>query len=340
MNDNDFSTFLADANVAMRRQIARAEPTPDFEDVMARAHDRDPTRVSAADVEAAQTLAPIVRMRTALRDRNTEDRFEQFLSDARVAIERKIEAREGTNVAPELRRVRPRRRMALSVGAVGVAAAAACVLLFGMSNVRMLVRAPDSAPSQALDGSLREGESRSVDVIERNLAKAAPELDPPLLGPPVPAMMAPDAIPAVPAIETIPTTATSNEARGERGSADRMTLWMNEAQARWRAGDLDGAEERLHDVIRVGGRAPIAEMAYGDLFALAHQRHSVRERTRLWRAYLKRFPNGRFADDAASGLCRVANDDGNSVQCWQDYLTQFERGSYRGEAQRKLETAR
>ena len=73
-----------------------------------------------------------------------------------------------------------------------------------------------------------------------------------------------------------------------------------------------------------------AEAAYGDLFAL--ERRLGGDAVTLWRAYLRQFPRGRYADDARAGVCRrePAADRG---QCWTEYLAAHPDGAHRREAE-------
>lgn len=105
------------------------------------------------------------------------------------------------------------------------------------------------------------------------------------------------------------------------------------AHARWNAGQLAGAEEDLRAIIRRSGRTRRAELAYGDLFAVAFQRNGERARTRVWKQYLRKFPKGRFADDVEAGLCRRARVERGS-SCWKTYLQHHPEGAHRSEATR------
>ena len=95
------------------------------------------------------------------------------------------------------------------------------------------------------------------------------------------------------------------------------------------------ADELFARLIAIGGRHPLVELAFGDRFTIAHQRGIIGQQTKLWRAYLGKFPHGRFADDARAGLCRhaAAKDE---ASCWTDYLADFPKGAYRGLAARSV----
>jgi hypothetical protein len=113
-----------------------------------------------------------------------------------------------------------------------------------------------------------------------------------------------------------------------RPDAERLRVLSDEARALWRAGDRQGAEAKFLQVTSSGGRSTLAELAWGDLFALARQLGDDARATKRWRAYLAKFPKGRYADDARAGLCRHAGE----ARCWSAYLRDFPDGSYRAEA--------
>lgn len=106
-----------------------------------------------------------------------------------------------------------------------------------------------------------------------------------------------------------------------------------EAEARWRAGDLVGAERALRAIIRAGGDRRRVDLAYGDLFTVTRQLHGREREAAVWGEYLRRFPRGHYADDARAGLCRRAEGAARGA-CWQRYLADFPRGSHRAEAGR------
>jgi hypothetical protein len=106
-----------------------------------------------------------------------------------------------------------------------------------------------------------------------------------------------------------------------------------EAQRRWQAGDLTGAEALFLEIVEKGGRTRYAELAFGDLFTLASQAGDPGREQQRWRRYLARFPHGRFADDVRAWQCRRTEGD-EAVACWQRYLDDWPRGTYRAEAGR------
>jgi hypothetical protein len=108
-----------------------------------------------------------------------------------------------------------------------------------------------------------------------------------------------------------------------------------EAQRLWQEGQFQAASATFRQVLdRAGGRHH-AELAYGDLFALARQQGDAALEVRLWREYLERFPRGRHADEARAGLCRRAQG-AEQQRCWKAYEKDFPAGAYRDQAGRSL----
>lgn len=122
--------------------------------------------------------------------------------------------------------------------------------------------------------------------------------------------------------------------RRERTGLDEVEA---RAHAKWKAGNLADAEAALREVIRRSGRTRRAELAFADLFAVAHQRGGEPAQSRVWRAYLSRFPNGRFADDVRGGLCRRADATRRSA-CWTTYLEHHPHGAHAGQARKAVAT--
>lgn len=105
----------------------------------------------------------------------------------------------------------------------------------------------------------------------------------------------------------------------------RLELLDDAARRAWRNGDLSQAEALFRKIIKVGGRHRLAELAYGDLFSLTAQRG--KSLGPVWRAYLRRFPKGRYAEDARAGLCRLAAGEARAT-CWAAYRSDFPGGTH------------
>ncbi len=115
----------------------------------------------------------------------------------------------------------------------------------------------------------------------------------------------------------------------------RLSIEDLERQAReaWKDGDLARAQRLFRTVIRRSGQSTRAELAYGDLFSVVKQRSGSAEQAKMWREYLRRFPRGRYADDARAGLCRRAAE-ATQAECWGDYLQAHPNGAHAQQARR------
>ncbi len=257
----------------------------------------------------------------------------------------------------------PRRRRSSMIRWVALgstlAAAAAVVLLFGLLDVRSALR----------DSAQRDG-SQSMDQVdaERRVLEAEtggdelPGIVPPrprrrtgaALGsrvPSVPAFVLPEEAaplealvePTIvpdeaaplepPARDSTPVAVAPVERR--RPTPQALRRLDERAQDRLAAGDLSGADKAYRALVKQGGRSGLAELAYGDLFTLAHRRGKTSTQRKLWRQYLRKFPRGRFADDARAGLCRNAPSS-ERTGCWEHYLDDFPTGAYHRQAERAL----
>jgi outer membrane biosynthesis protein TonB len=117
--------------------------------------------------------------------------------------------------------------------------------------------------------------------------------------------------------------------------ADRLARLDALAQKQLGDGKVDAADRTLAELIKLGGKRRLVELAYGDRFTLAHRRGDTAKQVSLWSAYLRRFPSGRLADDARAGLCRHTAR-GRRDGCWRAYLRDFPRGAYSEQAHREL----
>lgn len=108
-----------------------------------------------------------------------------------------------------------------------------------------------------------------------------------------------------------------------------------EALAAWRGGDL---EQALRGFARIANKGPTryAELAYGELSLLTRKLRGKQAQYKLWRAYLRRFPKGRYADDWSAALCRVQTDPS---ACWANYLKQRPQGAHAAAARQSSSQA-
>lgn len=308
---------ISDVREAVRRIPT---PRPDFADVVARANAMSPGRVSEAAVEDAEGCAEVITLGRGTA--GEEAALDELIGDARSGMQARIDEHRLRPVPP-MRSVptpTPARRMGAGLLLVAGLAAAAVVAAIGLRSDFMIRDDGAEMPAQAVREEI--GAEPTHEAVERT-----PEL---------PAKVRPTPTPEdeEPALETEPELAPAPVAKASTPHGDRLRAMADEAQAKWRAGDLAGAREIYGRIIARGGRSRQAELAYSDLFSLSHQMGSASERRRWWRGYVKRFPRGRFADDARAGLCRT-EAAAKRAACWERYLEQS-GGSYRDEARRAI----
>lgn len=302
---------LADVDIPpMRAVVQRARALGEISESLNAAHQLD--EASEADIDAALQFGS----------------FDEFVSDARELLDEHSETSESAaEPAP------PRTRTWTTALLLAAAAVILIPLLAfaGQLGYRML-RAPESSYSSASDLS------RPDDREERSTLKAPASSDsatarhdgatkPPQRVEPE----APSEADAASGSET--GDAPRPRKRDPRLSkTERLRELDTRARAAWKAGDARKARKLFDRLVASGGRSRIADLAYGDLFALARQLDDQPGLRRYWRRYAKRFPSGQYIDDARAGLCRVAAP-AEQRACWQRYLADRPRGTYRRHAQ-------
>lgn len=313
--------FLDDVRADLTRRIDKREPALDLQDAVERAHARDAEAVPQAYVIASRDPALLPEPPPTIE----RPQLIAFLDDVRGQIESHARARE---LAPA---PNPPRRTRRLLFATLVAVAAAALLFPAISAMRRQLVDTDvdaSLPAAEMDRASTPSQGEST--LRRPSAKRAPAPDE------LPTSTPPPDEPATSAIPEPPSTAPTRTPAPQRSAPTKGPTLAEldaRAQALLKAGDLGGARSALEDLVRRGGTSSYAELAFGDLFTIAHRQHRTTEQTSLWRRYLARFPDGRYADDASAGLCRSADDDA----CWSAYLRDWPRGSHRAEARRRLE---
>lgn len=332
--------------------IAEA-PLPDFGEVMERAHDLDPDAIESEQVVQARRITEQTGPAVLA---SVVDRFdpalEPFIASMRRTMARRLAMEHERGFSPPRLsgRVHPLRIGVGLVGLVGLAAA----LLLGWWGIHALRSRAMQGSGSAVEQAGYEAEPTAGGVAKSRRAAGAthevskgpmvepgstsPEpADPPTIaaepGPTLPGSAHSPAIAAEPTTEAPPTGRTRSGRA--RSSGARLRELDEQAQAHWKAGRLDRAQAALEQIVRLGGRTRWAELAFGDLFTLAHQAGDSARESRLWRRYLARFPRGRFADDVRAGQCRRA-PAARRASCWTHYLADFPRGAHQRDARAQI----
>lgn len=348
---SSFDALVSEAAASLAEALAREQRSlaPDFAAVVEEAHARDPKRVPAAALAEVRALAPVVDLRSdaATRPpRREQAEFAALLAEARAEIDADTAAAAaaGPPGVPVLEvRRGPRRAWAWLAAAAAIAG-----LAFGL---RPLLTRGEATDESALQAPWQDQASPPRHEVAPTPAPAQPRVLPRPAGPAL--EVAPEEPPVAPVEPSRPIEDDGKGRSKETGSrehvskgparprgetpAERLRRLDGEAEAKWQAGDLAGAEALYREIAALapGGRA--ADLAYGDLFSLARQRYGADQEVALWREYLQLFPRGRYADDARAGLCRRAADDARA--CWSAYVTDFPDGVHRRQAARVLAEA-
>jgi hypothetical protein len=308
------------AAIELAEASIRRPPHPDFAEAVARAHAIDPGAVPATLVASARALAEVVPLAHA-NDPGPDGALAGFLADVRSANEHALDDRQLAAIP-----VPARERNANSPRwLVRASAAAAAVCVMGVSAAMAFEFARSNEDSIG---------SEAVALVEPPAARLV-ERDAPRVNARVRTM------PTIAVADTLEHVEESAEDRNQRpprtdigpSLEDRLRRLDAEAQAHWREGDLEGAIDRFEEIVRIGGRSHFVQLAYGDLFTIAHTRGPKTELA-LWKRYLARFPEGPHADDARAGQCRL--NAGEATGCWADYLRDFPQGAHRARAAKAI----
>lgn len=339
-DERDLDLFLDAALADAERSGAR--PLPSFAAVLARAHRLAPDAVPAPAAPPPLVVLPSEHVQEDMsiqedaHDPHAAD-LAPFVAAARALADDDVAARLRQPLPP-LPRLRPRLLPLI------LAAAAVLLLVGSAALLPRLADLIDGDLTGALaDASVQGGpqehspEHRAPEPAPKDTSKrssaaaqssraqepAAPAAEPPAPVEPVPSD-SPEPAPAEPA-EPAPAD------KGE-SLADQLARLDDEAEALLRDGALDEADARYRQMIALGGRRPAVEHAFADRWLIARRRGDDDGHRELLRAYLKKFPRGRFADEASAGLCRLADADARPA-CWRDYSERFPGGAYRREAE-------
>jgi hypothetical protein len=330
LDDAGLDRWLADVRETIDGQIARErrELAGDFCAVIEAAHARGLVDAVARD-EAGQ-LAPIVSL--ALDSHADHDPLgldadiDAMIADARSHAEADVAARRLAGIPPVAMpglAVEPaRREIPFWLIAVGLAAVIAGLVI---AVPRLLESFVDGNYREALPQPTQAEYLHERDEPERELQRP-------------PSLLAPEPAPHQAVVHEPrrpqPRARASSESSAELG--DRVAKLEAQARAAWQAGELARAEATYREILVIAGRTRYADLAYGDLFTLAHQRGDAAAELALWRDYLRQFPRGRFAEDAWAGSCRRSSASERAA-CWQGYLEQFPNGVHAATAARALE---
>lgn len=319
---------LLDAWLLEARDELDAVPTPPpagLADVFARAQRVDPSlalpideaeRLDAIDDAALDRVAAIGSLDT-------------LLSSAKAVLSAEADAVERHGPPPQ--RVVPQRRSRRVFAAVAVLAAGLLVALATSWALR---------PAGLDDGTARDYSGASQ-TVETKVPEPAESRRPSAPSPSsrVEAVITPqpEAVPAPPSEPAPSPKRRAPSIDREPAPSVDETLDALDAEARraWKRGDLAAAQAGFEALVRTGGTKAITDLAFGDLFELARQRHDAAAEAKLWERYVRRFPSGRYVDEARAGLCRRASGDA-ATRCWRAYLDDRPRGTYRDQARAAL----
>lgn len=307
-------------------EVSQAPPG-DFCDVLRRAKDLPGAQLSAQDIEdASRQPADEDELRARLNFGTIED----FLDAAAAFV-----AEQGTGEPPPMRGAAPagRRWAWLGAGMAAAVAAAAVAIWWSAPRDALDPTQSDSAYAAAADRS--EPSAAEQAAAQQATRGRATPVTPPPVGPP-------DGVEPEPENENepepepdleVPQAPTPENPRTQpRPSIEALDA---DARAAWKSGDLDRARRLFERVVARGRGGERADVAYGDLFTLARRQGDDAGLRRYWKRYVKRFPRGRYIDDARAGLCRAATGDAQT-RCWERYLEARPRGTYREDAEAAL----
>ncbi|MGH1348576.1 MAG: tetratricopeptide repeat protein [Nannocystales bacterium] len=288
---------------------------PDLADVLARA------RAIDADAVPSGLGVPADNSGEHCDDQPLDAELAMFAAALRDDIEDDVEDRA---MQPT---VIPARAPARRARGIWLAVAAAVIATVGLAigsgdEHRQVEDSPASMASKSLDNLAAEGAWTQAHKPVVRKPGNPPDAAPPAL-----------LEEAEPEPEPQPAESTQTWKRIARPKRPSLDALETEAMAAWKAGNLSRAESLFRTIIRRAGRGTKAELAYGDLFALEKQRGGAAKQAQIWRQYLRRFPQGRYADDARAGLCMRTSGEAAST-CWSKYLAKHPRGAHAKRAQR------
>lgn len=317
-----------DAWLLEARDELDAVPTPPpagLADVFARAQRIDPTL--ALPIDEAERLDAID---DAALDRVAEiGSLDTLLASAKAVLSAEADAVERRG--PPLQRVAPPRRSRRMFAAVAMLAAGVALAL--ATSWAWRPAGLDDGTSRDYSGASQIAPPQAPEPIESRRPSA------PTPRPRVEVVPAPEVVPEPELPVDVEPPARRRAPSVDREPAptldERLDALDAEARGAWKRGDLEAAQVAFEALVRAGGTRAIADLAFGDLFELARQRHDAAAEAKLWDRYVRRFPGGRYVDEARAGLCRRASGDA-ATRCWRAYLDDRPRGTYRDQARAAL----
>jgi hypothetical protein len=306
VNDRiDLGDFSAALRGELEDEMFEDPPVQDLADVFARAR--------AIDEAAIPPGLHAIELAEADAEDIVDSGLRSFAGALRQEVESSVVERQLVPIATKRRRVAP------IAAVVTLAAAAAVLVAVGLSQFGPQVAERDDRGQPVVEADAHDAKDEQLPFVPGTTPEPRRVIEP------APVEAEPEPLPAP----------SSDKAPRKRHvpTLDELDAAANE---RWTAGDLAGAEALLRKIIARAGRSARAELAYGDLFAIARQRGGASAQALVWREYLRRFPKGRYADDAQGGLCRLAPSD-ERASCWNGYLAVHPRGAHAREARRHAE---
>lgn len=319
MNEGEEILDFAEAlGLELEDELRTSPFVPDLADVFARARAIDESAIPDG-------LHPDVDL-PGLDDEELSDDEPLGLDLAMFASAMREEVEHDLD---ETQQARPRqRRRVTSFATIAAVAAALLVAFVSLPRLMPLIAEQGVDPGPVVEPHVREGDTEGLEFEAHDRRPHKPKPAPRPAPPEVE-----EVVPEVPPVEPEPEVVPAKRPKPRPSLADLEA----EAKSLWASGDLAAAETMLRKVIARAGRGERAELAYGDLFAIARQRAGGSAQAKVWREYLRRFPSGRYADDARGGLCRRAGADDRGA-CWADYLAKHPNGVHAAEARRAAET--
>jgi hypothetical protein len=337
--DRDLDALLGDVTWAVEDDIVHTKAAWDFAAVIARAHQLDPQQVPdelVREVEAAAPVVSLAQERRARRATRDDPEFDRILSDVRASVEHDAALRrhgiDTTGPRPAVPPPRTGRRVLWAAVALAALLVVALGLVQGVRYMQLSREAPADAALHLGEASEPEPEPANIVTPERTSARTPvePTAELPLEPAPLEEVVA----------DATPRRATKAKKPRETAApvpslSERLAALDAAANAALDERRLDEAAEKFEQVTQLGGTSRLADLAFGELFHIAHRRGDTNGQLALWNRYLARFPEGRFADDARAGLCRRASA-ATKDECWREYLDDFPKGSYVRQAEQHL----